>query len=89
MPIDLSNPSLVRPGAYSEALDQELERQAQRRREKMAIAEIPPDAPIRDVMVVLLGSALLQQQIANLTVGQTVDHLLRSMEREGFKIERK
>jgi hypothetical protein len=53
----------------------------------MTTFEIPPNASTHDVMVVLLGAALLQMEIAKLTVGQTADHLLRLMDREGYEIK--
>ncbi len=41
---------------------------------------------MRDVLVVLLSSALIRQQSDNLTVGQLTDLLIKMLEREGYEI---
>jgi hypothetical protein len=43
---------------------------------------------VRDVLVVLLGSALMRMDGENLTVGQTADLLLAMLKREGYEITR-
>jgi hypothetical protein len=42
----------------------------------------------RDVMIVLLGSVLIRMESDKLTVGQTVDLLIRLLEREGYTIKK-
>jgi hypothetical protein len=42
----------------------------------------------RDVMVVLLGAALVRMAADRLTVGQTADLLVRLLEREGYVIKK-
>jgi hypothetical protein len=44
---------------------------------------------VRDVLIVLLGSALLRMESDKLNVGQTVDLLMRMLDREGYAIKRK
>jgi hypothetical protein len=44
---------------------------------------------IRDVMIVLLGAALVRMEADRLTVGQTADLLIKMLEREGYRIEKK
>jgi hypothetical protein len=44
---------------------------------------------IRDVLVVLLGSALIRMEGERLTVGQTVDLLMKMLEQEGYEIAKK
>jgi hypothetical protein len=43
----------------------------------------------RDVLVVLLGSALIRMEGERLTVGQTVDLLMKMLEQEGYEIVKK
>jgi hypothetical protein len=43
----------------------------------------------RDVMIVLLGSVLLRMEMDKLTVGQAADLLIKLLDREGYKIEKK
>jgi DNA gyrase inhibitor GyrI len=43
----------------------------------------------RDVMVVLLGSAMIRMEGDKLTVGQTVDLLMKMLDREGYEITKK
>jgi hypothetical protein len=43
----------------------------------------------RDVLVVLLGSALIRMESDELTVGQTVDLLIKLLDREGYEIMKK
>jgi hypothetical protein len=43
----------------------------------------------RDVMIVLLGSALIRMESEKLNVGQTVDLLLRMLEQEGYAVVRR
>jgi hypothetical protein len=44
---------------------------------------------VRDVLVVLLGSALIRMHGENLTTGQTADLLLMMLDREGYEIAKK
>jgi hypothetical protein len=44
---------------------------------------------IRDVMIVLLGAALMRMEADRLTVGQLADLLIRMLDREGYSIEKK
>jgi len=47
-------------------------------------------AEVRDVMIVLFTDAMLRMEMnKNMTVGQAVDVLLKLLDREGFKIEKK
>ena len=41
------------------------------------------------VMIVLLGSALIRMESDKLTVGQTADLLIKMLDREGYRIEKK
>lgn len=45
---------------------------------------------VRDVMVVLLGSVILQMEVHKaMTVGQAADAMLKALDREGYMIVRK
>lgn len=44
---------------------------------------------IRDVMIVLLGSAMIRMESDKLTVGQTVDLLMKLLDQEGYEIKAK
>jgi hypothetical protein len=44
---------------------------------------------VRNVLMVLLSSALMRMENDRLTVGQTTDLLIKMLEREGYAIERK
>jgi hypothetical protein len=87
MPIHFGRPGLVRPGAYSDAVDEELRRRGLKPWEPKKMEQAPPS--IRDVMIVLLGSAMLRMETDRLTVGQTAELLLKMLEREGYKVEKK
>jgi hypothetical protein len=41
----------------------------------------------RDVLIVLLGAALIRMEADGLTVGQTADLLIKMLAREGFTIQ--
>jgi Family of unknown function (DUF6166) len=43
----------------------------------------------RDVLIVLLGSALVRMEADNLTVGQLADLLIKLLDREGYEIRRR
>jgi hypothetical protein len=43
----------------------------------------------RDVMIVLLGAALIRMESDNLSMGQTVDLLIKLLEREGYTINKR
>lgn len=44
---------------------------------------------VRDVLVVLLGSALIRMESDRLTVGQTADLLIKMLEREGYAVTKR
>jgi hypothetical protein len=61
---------------------------------KSAVSSSVPAEPektptVRDVMVVLLGSALIRMESDKLNVGQTAELLLKMLDREGYKVEKK
>jgi hypothetical protein len=41
---------------------------------------------VRDVLIILLGSALIRMETERLTVGQTADLLIKMLEQEGYAI---
>lgn len=47
------------------------------------------DQQVRNVMIVLLSSALVRMEADGLTVGQTADLLIKMLECEGYKIEKR
>jgi hypothetical protein len=51
-------------------------------------SELPMSASVRDVLIVLLSSALIRMESDGLTVGQTADLLIKMLEREGYAIEK-
>jgi hypothetical protein len=51
-------------------------------------SELPMSANVRDVLIVLLSSALIRMESDGLTVGQTADLLIKMLEREGYAIEK-
>jgi hypothetical protein len=44
---------------------------------------------VRDVLIVLLSSALVRMESDGLTVGQTADLLIKMLARDGYAIEKK
>jgi hypothetical protein len=46
-------------------------------------------ANARDVLIVLLTSALVRMESDNLTVGQTADLLIKMLEQQGYAIEKR
>jgi hypothetical protein len=46
-------------------------------------------ANVRDVLIVLLSSALVRMESDRLTVGQTADLLIKMLASEGYAIEKK